>query len=155
MQNIWIRCNGNETVLNGKHYYRSLARLLILEYLIVSIQSRAFFLTHNQKDYKCLPDLQRLAESLAENKEQAKEFGEAIAFVKPLKDDFDVFLKTCEARSEVCQFLGILIHIISLMKNLVAADREGNWDRHVATVSDAMPVFKECDCLHYLRNGGY
>ena len=90
-----------------------------------------------------------------ENKEQAKEFDEAIAIVKPLKDDFGVFLQTCEARSEVCRFLGILIHIISLVKNIVAAEREWNWDLHVATVSDSMPVFKECDCLHYLRNGGY
>ena len=61
-----------ETVLNGKHYYRALAGLLILEDLILSMQWKAFFLTHNQKDYKCLPNLQRLAESLVENKEQAK-----------------------------------------------------------------------------------
>ena len=41
------------------------------------------------------------------------------------------------------------------MKNMVASDREGNWDLHVATVYDSMPVFKEFDCLYYLRNGGY
>ena len=64
----------------------------------------------------------------------------------------NAFIKNCEARSEVCQYLGVLLHIISLVKNLVASDREGSWDLHVA---DAMPIFKECDCLHYLQNGGY
>ena len=34
--------------------------------------------------------------------------------------------------------------------NLVAADREGQ-----ELGSDSMSVFKECDSLHYLRNGGY
>ena len=128
-----------ETVLNGNHYYRSLAGLLIIEDLIVSIKWKAFFLTHDQQDYACVPRLQKLAEALAENKEQTKEFNEAITVIKPLKKDFDTFIKNCEARSKVCQYLGILLQIISLVKNLVASDREGTWDLHVATVADTMP----------------
>ena len=144
-----------ETVLNGKHYYRALAGLLMLEDLIGCLQWKAFFLTHDHTDYPYFHVLENLAKSLTENKEQATEFNEAIAIVGPLKRDFNEFLKTCEARSEVCKFLGILLYIISLVKNLVASDREGNWDLHVSTVADAIPIFKECDCLHYLRNGGY
>ena len=48
--------------------------------------------------------------------QQAIEFSEAISIIGPLKKDFDEFIKTCEARSEVCRFLGILLHIISLVK---------------------------------------
>ena len=144
-----------ETVLNGKHYYRALAGLLMLEDLIGCLQWKAFFLTHDHTDYPYFHVLENLAKSLTENKEQATEFNEAIAIVGPLKRDFNEFLKTCEARSEVCKFLGILLYIFSLVKNIVASDREGNWDLHVSTVADAIPIFKECDCLHYLRNGGY
>ena len=68
-------------------------------------------------------------------KEQAKVFGEAIAIVKP--------------------WFIFLLHIISLVKNLVvAADRDGNCDLHVTIVSDSMPFLKECDCLQYFDNGG-
>ena len=77
-----------ETVLNGKHYYRSLAGLLIIEDLIVSIQWKAFFLTHDQQDYACVPRLQKLAKALAENKKQTQEFNEAITVIKPLKNTF-------------------------------------------------------------------
>ena len=48
----------------------------------------------------------------------------------------------------MCKYLRIHLHIVVLMKNMVASDREGNWDLHVATVYDSMPVFKEFDCLH-------
>lgn len=75
--------------------------------------------------------------------------------MKPLKHDFDRFIKVCEERTEVCKYLGICLHIVGLMKNIVASDREGNWDLHSATVEDSIPVFGEFDCLRYFRNGGY
>ena len=55
----------------------------------------------------------------------------------------------------MCEYLRILLYIVGLMKNMVASDREGNWDLHITTADDSMPVFKEFDYLHYLWNGGY
>ena len=92
--------------------------------MICCKQWKAFILSHNETDYLCIHDLKNLAKSLAEKEVQAKEFTEAISIIGPPKKDFDEFIKKCEA----CKFLGILFHIISLVKNLVASDREGNWD---------------------------
>ena len=38
------------------------------------------------------------------------------------------------------------------MKNLVAADRYGNWDLHVGAIWSSMPVFRGFDAISYLRN---
>ena len=110
-----------ETVLNGKHYYRSLAGLLIIEDLIVSIQWKAFFLTHDQQDYACVPRLQKLAEALAENKEQTKEFNEAITVIKPLKKGFTPssrIVKLAQKYANILEFYCILFHLSRILLRL-------------------------------------
>ena len=144
-----------ETVLTGKHYYRSLAGFLMLDDLITYMQWNAFWLTHKRENYPFLPQLQNLAEKLSKNQAEVNEFSAAIEHIQPLYEDFNRFKKECEEKSQVCEYLSILQYIIGLLKNLIASEREGNWDLHVATVDDCMPVFREFDCLHYLRNGGY
>ena len=123
-----------ETVLNGKHYYRSLAGFLIIEDLVICLQWRAFWHAHNKDDYPFLPELESLAKSLSENQVQGEEFELACRLMKPLKQDFDRFIKVCEERSQVCKYLGIFLCIVGLMKNIVVSDREGYWDLHAATV---------------------
>ena len=61
----------------------------------------------------------------------------------------------CEARSELCQFFGVWLQLVAVIKNVVVSDREGNWDLHTATVEDSMPIFAECDCINYLRHGSW
>ena len=49
----------------------------------------------------------------------------------------------------------IFIQLVSLVKNLVAADRNGDWELHVQTVESLIPVFREFDCINYLRYGSW
>ena len=37
-----------------------------------------------------------------------------------------------------------------MLKNLVSANREGNWERHLQAVQDLLPIFCESDSENYL-----
>ena len=40
---------------------------------------------------------------------------------------------------------------MSVIKQIITADREGNWPLHVASVQESMPVLREFDAINYLR----
>lgn len=40
-------------------------------------------------------------------------------------------------------------------KNLITADRTGDWNMHVQSVKDLLPIFRAFDCINYLRNGSW
>ncbi|KAH3729206.1 hypothetical protein DPMN_055172 [Dreissena polymorpha] len=65
------------------------------------------------------------------------------------------FKKEWEAKSELCQFFGVELQLVSIVKNAVVSDTEGNWNLHVATIEDSMQIFAECDCINYLRYGSW
>ena len=44
---------------------------------------------------------------------------------------------------------------MSIVKNAVVSDREGNWNLHVASIEDSMQIFAEYDCINYLRYGSW
>ena len=94
-----------ETVLTGKHYYRSLAGFLMLDDLITYMQWNAFWLTHKRENYPFLPQLQNLAEKLSKNQAEVNEFSAAIEHIQPLYEDFNRFKKECEEKSQVCEYL--------------------------------------------------
>ena len=39
--------------------------------------------------------------------------------------------------------------------NAVVSDQEGNVSLHVASVELSLPIFRESDCLNYLRYGSF
>jgi hypothetical protein len=43
--------------------------------------------------------------------------------------------------------------MVSLAKDLVRADREGNWQLHIETVEAVLPYFAAFDSTNYLRSG--
>ena len=38
-----------------------------------------------------------------------------------------------------------------LLNNLIASDRDGDWEGHLQEVQDLLPIFRECDSINYLR----
>jgi hypothetical protein len=54
---------------------------------------------------------------------------------------FEAFTAECEAKSELCKYLGIFDKILSLIKQVITADREGNWQLHIAALRKSMKVF--------------
>jgi hypothetical protein len=144
-----------ESVLNGSHYVRALTGMLIVEDLIRSLQWKIFWNHKDKAAYPALAQLQVLQSKLAENQRCPEEFQTIIGEVEELYQDFRDFEKECEAKSELCQFFGVWLQLVAVIKNAVVSDREGNWNLLVATVEDSMPIFAECDCINYLRYGSW
>ena len=65
-----------------------------------------------------------------------------------LKFEPFVGLSECEKKIEVCQYLGLFESIIMVVKQMVTADREGNWSLHVAAVRASMKILGAFDCIN-------
>ena len=72
-----------------------------------------------------------------------------------MKKEFESFLEEREAKSEVCQYLAVFQKIFKCIKNLVVADRDGNWFLHVDGVRLAMPIFRGFNAINYIRYGSF
>ena len=55
----------------------------------------------------------------------------------------------------MCHYLEGIVRLCKLMKNLVIAEKTGNWRGHLQSVQDLLPVFRGCDSLNYLRYGSW
>ena len=53
--------------------------------------------------------------------------------------------------SEVYRYWEGFLEIVSILKALIAADREGDWQAHLQAMENLLPVFRECDNINYLR----
>ena len=53
--------------------------------------------------------------------------------------------------SETFQYWNRLIALVAILRNLVRADREGDWNLHLHTVQCILPFFALVDCVNYLR----
>ena len=144
-----------ESVLNGHHYVRALAGMLIVEDVIRSRQWEIFCSQKNKDDYPVLAEIRSLQTMLSKNHHCSNQFQAIIDQVEVLGKDFREFEKECEAKSQLCQFFGVWLQLVVVIKNAVVSEREGNWNLHVATVEDCMPLFAEFDCINYLRHGSW
>ena len=78
-------------------------------------------------------------------------YDQLLLYMTDLNERFDIFSSSCENMSEVCQYWEGFIEIVSILKALIAADREGDWQMHLQAMQNLLPVFRECDNVNYLR----
>ena len=71
--------------------------------------------------------------------------------IKILQQDFVSFSEKCSEKSEFCQCWDDLINLSTLLKSLIACDRNGDWEGHLQIVQKLLPVFRESDSINYLR----
>ena len=57
--------------------------------------------------------------------------------------EFDHFSKNICNTSVVCKYFENCLYLISLVKNLVRADRDGEFILHMKTVGDLLPLFMD------------
>ena len=72
-----------------------------------------------------------------------------------IKEEFETFSKTCSERSEICRHWDGILTLIGLLKDLVAADREGNWEGHLQEIQKLLSVFLMSRNINYLRYGSW
>ena len=142
-----------EQFLNGTHYVKSFRGLLILAEALDCMKWQAFWLSNDKEKYSeainQLTSLQVASLSKDPNQSQ-KLYEECIPAVMKLKEDFDSFSENCGQKSEMCRYLNGIIKL-SHLKSLIASDRSGDWEEHLQSVQDILPIFRECDSIHYLR----
>lgn len=149
-----------KTVLNGSHYTRSLQGLLLLSDTIQALKLKAFWAMNNYNEYSGIAEsLRELREALkSKNAQKCQELFNSLLHsetYKKLRIAIDVFdAEQCE-KSELCKYFSLFVRMVSLVKNLVTADREGNWNLHVETVSQIVAIFHVFNCVHYQRYGAW
>ena len=63
---------------------------------------------------------------------------------------FNEYVKNRKAISQLCAYFEQILDIAKKIKNLIAADRNGDWEAHLQAVQELIPMFAECDSIHYL-----
>ena len=143
-----------ESFIGGTDYVRSLRDVQILSSAIELAKWKAFWKLHDKKDFE--DSIQALKEfaNFSDKKNQnncIKMYEDLKEKTKPLPYQFNSFSKACTERSEVCKYWDGVIDLTSMLHNLIAPDREGDWEGHLQAVQDLLPVFCEADCINYLR----
>ncbi|KAK3870911.1 hypothetical protein Pcinc_023937 [Petrolisthes cinctipes] len=85
-------------------------------------------------------------------RDMSKEFLESfISTSSIMLDDFNTFRTQRMEKSETFTFWDRFVRMVSVLKDLERADREGNWELHLHSVQAALPLFAGCDRINYLR----
>ena len=70
-----------------------------------------------------------------------------------LKINFLNFTNHYVEKSQICNYFENFLNMVELLKYLVAADGEGDWEAHLLAVHNILPIFREFDSISYLRYG--
>ena len=143
-----------ESVLNGKHYVRSLRGLNIITEAILAIKWEAFWKSHDKDDFRTeLNTIESLVSSftIKDQVPAQQTFNDALPALTKLREQFSEFSSKCSEVSEVCRYWDGIVKISHLLRNLIACDRDGDWEGHLQVVQDLLPIFRECDSINYLR----
>ena len=149
-----------ESVLNGGHYYCSFCGLSMLDEAIAKLKMEAFWEKHCRENFQAaLNKLSSLKNSISCKKpsssqklmEQLQVDEDVIALLSAIK----LFDEQCNENSEQCKFWNNIRYIVGVIKNLVLADREGDFLLSVKSIQDLCPIFLGADAIHYLRYGSF
>ena len=139
-----------ESIIDGTDYVRLLKAVLILSNAFGKLRWQAFFeLRDTTKFSDFLRDLSsKTALSTKNTKRSQEAYSVCKSNFKLLQYEFDLFSGECEANSELYRYWDGLIKLSRILKNLVAADREGNWTAHLQVMQDLLPVFLESGSIN-------
>ena len=147
-----------DAVLNGANYTRSLKGYLILANAIEKLKWEAFSKHIDPHEFikfsKALKSFQiaLASKNLEENKSS---YHVCLNQCQVIKQEFETFSKTRSERSEVCRYWDGILTLIGLLKDLVSADREENWEGHLQVIEKLLPVFLMSGGINYLRYGSW
>ena len=158
-ESIWIENeifgpNTSQAVLGGSHYARSLEGMILLSEAMERLQWSAFFEKLGVEKYveplKLLKEMKQ--EVSVKNKLRSKELlNSFLGLSGELFQDFEEFKKERKAKSKTFFYWDRFIEMVQLAKDLVRADREGNWHLHLQSVEAILPYFAAFDSINYLR----
>ena len=132
--------------------------MLIVSEVLTILKWEAFWKTHNKSAYNdVVTSLETLQESMC-NKDREGTFSNLKEFQKKnnqLKKDFSIFTEECKNISQIFHYFEYFLYMMSLLKQLIATDRNGNWENDLQTVQSILPIFSEFDSINYFRYGSF
>jgi hypothetical protein len=149
------------SVLEGSHYVRSFLGMSIISDVISSLMWEAFWSWMREQGQEIDGDVMECALELKtalcnkSKSDSATKFGQLLKKSDYMHQKFQVFIKECQSKSELCQYWGVFQQIVLIIKHIISSDREGNFALHMAAVEKSLPIFQESDSINYLRYGSF
>ena len=143
-----------KSVLEGSHYTRSMKGLTMLCECVERLQWADFFKSRDLGPYLAHLETIKLMKGCVseKNRRGSKEHLEAIVSnSSQMIEDFIAFKSERSAQSQTFIFWDKFIQMVWILRDLVRADREGDWDLHLNSVQAVLPLFAGCDRTNYLR----
>ena len=149
-----------ESVLGGKHYYRSFAGLSIVEDAILQLRAEAFWDTNDASQFTGeIIMLANLQESLISwDAAESKMLLNDIVHNKTLEKLMDCMVKfadRCSRESEMCRYLQNYLLSMRLIKDFIRADRQADFLLHIEATKKLLPLFTGGDGMNYQRCGSF
>ena len=69
---------------------------------------------------------------------------------KKLQKNFSILIEECKNTSQISHYFEYVLYMVSLPKQLIAANHNGDWEIHLQTLQ-IIPVFNEFDSINYFR----
>lgn len=147
-----------DQILSGNHYTRCMKTFTYLLETLRSLQIKEFFSCARGEKYEnAIVYILLLKNNFMENdldncRDDCKyTFKQLQNSIKPLLDDFNNFIFMRSKESQLFRYWNNAATLISLMLDLVRADRTGNYKLHLETVGKCLPIFHCLDRLNYAR----
>ena len=139
------------TVLAGGHYVRSFQAMLIVSEVLDSLLWEAFWLSHD-KPPPIIESVTELRDIVGQKyrTDCNRKFEEVEESAVVLYQQFEELANGCEEKSEVLVFYRNFQRMFAVTKQMIAADRNGNWPLHVAAVQASMAILRSFDAINYL-----
>ena len=149
VENGIFGANVVKSVIAGSHYERSLTGMIMLGEVIERMQWKEF-LSNSGNLEKYVDDLaiiQQMKDAFAKHerdktKEYLKNFVEDS---DPLREAFKNHKIEMATKSETFAFWNNFVTMVALLRDLVRADRVGNWALHLNSLQQILPLFVTCD----------
>ena len=158
-EEIWVEygvfgVNVTNSVIKGTNFVRSLKGMLLLGELLLRLRTLHFDETQGVKVFNENQEILRSLEKalLLKNRFEAQNLLEEFTQTgQLLMTDYRRFVNTLLERSETFCYWDNVIELIEQLKNLIRADRKGNWLLHMHTVQELLHIFAAFNCTNYLR----
>ena len=154
VENSLFGINVVQSVLSGSNYVRSVKGMMLLCEVMERLRWCTFFKEYHAAKYEeelhLLRDLKAAVGDWKRTKSQ-----EIMIQISTKMDnmlvDFKTYRDAHRDTSETFTFWDDFIQLVSLLKDLIRADREGDWQLHLNTVQSILSLFALYDRTNYLR----
>ena len=140
------------SVLSGSHYVRSLKGMMLLCECIERLQWVEFLTDRGNQydnDLQCIQELKKAVAS--KDRDESKRVLQCFLDNPIILEDFVSFKSSQSRKSETFAYWDHFVEMVYLLRDLIRADREGNWRLHLHTLKSLMSLFAVCDRTNYLR----